>query len=107
MATVRVEYLKVVQNDTYVNGPDNVISEVLAAHDSAAITGTAAYTGTASPTGTNAVRVTAIGGNAYVKTKSAAATECTATNSVRLVADRPEVFAFGASRQVAAMTATT
>ena len=102
MASVRIEFVRVVQNNPPIsNGPDNVIQDVLLAQD-ITTTGTA-QASSACPVGANAVRITAIGGAAYINPRTTA----TATDSIRIGQDTSEVLSMQQGKTVSVMTATT
>ena len=102
MASVRIEFVRVVQNNPPIsNGPDNVIQDVLLAQD-ITTTGTA-QASSACPVGANAVRVTAIGGAAYVNPRTVA----TAIDSLRHADGQTEVYAAQQGKTVSVMTATS
>ena len=100
MATVRVEYCKVTRSSAITaGGPDNIISEVLAAED-VTVSGTPAGTAANSPAGTQAVRFTSIGGVAYVNNK----TTVSATKGLRLADAAREVMTMAPGKKVSVMT---
>jgi hypothetical protein len=102
MASIRIEFLKVAQNDApFSNGADNVISEVLLAEDFT-ISGSAALNANAAPLGTQAARITSIGGVAYVNNKGTA----TATKSIRLADGKDVIVDMRATKKISAMTGT-
>lgn len=102
MATVRIEFLKIAQNVApFSAGADNVISDVLLAEDFT-ISGSAALNANAAPLGTQAVRITSVGGVAYVNPKNTAS----ATAGVRLADGRVEVFSLKKGQKISAMTGT-